>query len=155
MIKKIIYFSLIILALIIFKNINNTYEYKYSININDKNIELITFDDELSRSNGLSGIPSSNFSNEEIAIFVFPEEKEVNFWMPNTFFNITIVFLDRDFLVVGKESLNHFKEKANNNNMKLIPKTQKYKAKYVLELKETSKLNNYITIGEYLDITKI
>ena len=155
MIKKIISFILIIAALILFKSINDKYEYKYSLNINNQNIELITFDNEITRANGLSGINSSEFSNEEIAIFVFPEEKEVNFWMPNTFFNITIVFLDSDFLVVGKESLEHFKEKANKNNIKLIPKTQKYKAKYVLELKETSRLNNYITIGEYLDINKI
>lgn len=106
------------------------------------------------RTKGLSGVKPTDYSNTDIAFFVFDEESPRNFWMPDTHFDLSIVFLDNYFLVIGKETLKHFPYKMTKANKNKIPKTSTYDARYVLEIKASSPLNKKIIIGEYLNINK-
>lgn len=82
---------------------------------------------------GLSGLPSSQFPKSQGMLFVNPEMAPRRFWMPNTLFNLDIIFLDRNLSVVGIEK--NVPAHPGLQEPPLIYKTQTYQAQYVLETK--------------------
>lgn len=57
----------------------------------------------LEHSKGLSGIKPSDFSVNDSMLFVNDRMGERRFWMPDTYFNLDIIFLDSDLKIVGIE----------------------------------------------------
>ena len=52
---------------------------------------------------GLSGVRPHDFPDDGGMLFVFTREEERSFWMPDTYFNLDIIFLDKNLTIIGLE----------------------------------------------------
>ena len=52
------------------------------------------------QTKGLSGLKKSALRDNEGALFVYTEMGQRSFWMPDTYFDLTIIFLNETFEVV-------------------------------------------------------
>ncbi|WP_157680608.1 DUF192 domain-containing protein [Bacteriovorax sp. Seq25_V] len=84
------------------------------------------------KTKGLSGLHPSKMKFNEGLFFVYNNMSSKTFWMPNTYFNLDIIFLDLNMKVVGLEkNVQHFK---GREPIKSIPVTPTYYSAHVLEL---------------------
>jgi uncharacterized membrane protein (UPF0127 family) len=128
---------------------------KYSIEIEDYMLPIThVFDTPDLIIKGLSGVKNNDFNDRDIALFIYEKEKYNSFWMPNTFFPLTIIFMDKKGLIVGKETLKNFPAPLNSKNKKDIPITGRYESKYVIEIRSDSSLSKLFKLGEYISIKK-
>lgn len=95
---------------------------------------------------GLSGIASDNFADDEAALFVFRHNSDRQFGMPQTFFNIDIVYLDKDLSVV------HIDRDMEKSPYFFYPIStgRVTKCHYVLEFKSSSPYVKTIQKGDKL-----
>ena len=97
---------------------------------------------------GLSGVRAQDFPDDGGLLFVFLQEEERSFWMPDTYFDLDIIFLDKNLKVVGLErNVPHHPGRAEPPP---IYSTANYWAKYVLEIKARSPLSAQIDRGDTL-----
>ena len=82
---------------------------------------------------GLSGLKSNEFKNSKGMLFVNPNIGPRRFWMPNTYFNLDIIFLDHDLKIVGIEK--NVPAHPGLAEPPAIYKTDTYMAQFVLETK--------------------
>lgn len=82
---------------------------------------------------GLSGLKAAEFKDSQGMLFVNPEMGPRRFWMPDTFFNLDIIFLDHDLKVVGIEK--NVPAHPGMGEPPTIYKTDTYSAQFVLEIK--------------------
>lgn len=97
---------------------------------------------------GLSGVKSEEFKSNEGMLFVNEAMGMRQFWMPDTYFNLDIIFLDSELNVVGIE-----KNVPFHKGMKEPPpiyRTKAYKAQFVLETKAESEFSKDLKIGDKL-----
>ena len=98
------------------------------------------------RIQGLSGIPSSKFTQDQGMLFVFPKENFRKFWMRDTYFNLDIIFLNKNLVVVAVE-----KDIPYHPGSKTPPpiyRTAVYYSQYVLETRADSPLGKDIKTGD-------
>ena len=107
------------------------------------------FDEE--HSKGMSGLKRSNLPNNFGLLFIYLETAHRQFWMPNTFFNLDIIFLDKFFKIIHTE-LNVLAHPGTKNTPP-IARTKKINAKYVLEIPTDLKLSKYLKVGKKLNWT--
>lgn len=82
---------------------------------------------------GLSGMKPDQMKANEGLFFYYEKMGPMAFWMPNTFFNLDIIFIDKDLRVVAvEENMKHFEKKGPPEE---VPMTKQHHAQYVLELK--------------------
>ena len=82
---------------------------------------------------GLSGLKSNDFKNTRGMLFVNAETGPRRFWMPDTFFNLDIIFLDSQLKIVGIEK--NVPAHPGSSEPPAIYKTETYMAQFVLETK--------------------
>lgn len=99
---------------------------------------------------GLSHIRDADFSNKEAMLFynVGKNKKFCRFWMPNTHFNLDIVFLDSDFRVVDIDR--NLEKFPYSGPMHWIPISREVKCTHVLEIKSKSPFAKKINKGMLL-----
>ncbi len=97
---------------------------------------------------GLSGIKSSDFKESEGMLFINTNNAPRKFWMPDTYFNLDIIFLDPTLKIVGisKDSPFHPGTQEPPN----IYRTETYLAQYILEVKSKSKFSKNLKKGDQL-----
>lgn len=97
---------------------------------------------------GLSGLTPKQFGQNEGMLFINPQMGIRQFWMPDTYFNLAIIFLDQNLQIVGIETdVPHhpgFKEPPS------IYRTKEYFAQYILETKTESPFNKKLKTGDQL-----
>lgn len=99
---------------------------------------------------GLSGIKENDFSEKEGMLFYYPQAGIKHFWMPDTYFNLDLIYLDLNFKVIDiVRNLAHHKGRANSE---LIPRARGVWSNHVLEMKSSSKIAREIQIGDQLKI---
>ncbi|MCB9091292.1 MAG: DUF192 domain-containing protein [Halobacteriovoraceae bacterium] len=98
---------------------------------------------------GLSGIRSFEFLENEGMFFFNLDDKSRSFWMPDTYFNLDIFFLDKDLKVVPNGAERNAPYHPGRENLNSVFTTQNYVCRHVLELK-SSKLSKEITPGTKL-----
>ena len=70
--------------------------------LKDKNgtiFELKPLRTPSSQIKGLSGIKRNQLKTNQGAIFIYPNEAPRSFWMPDTYFDLAIIFLDKNLVV--------------------------------------------------------
>jgi uncharacterized membrane protein (UPF0127 family) len=97
---------------------------------------------------GLSGIYKKDFKTTQGLLFVYKTLQDRQFWMPHTFFNLDIFFLNKDFQITNLER--NLKAHPTKTISRSIAKTQTYKAHYVLEIRSDSPLAKELKIGTKL-----
>jgi uncharacterized membrane protein (UPF0127 family) len=97
---------------------------------------------------GLSHIQDQEFKNDEAMLFLDESYSPRQFWMPNTHFNLDIIFLNEDFYVLDiHRNLEHYKSDGPKS---AIPISKRVYCKHVLEVKSSSPLAREIEIGMVL-----
>jgi uncharacterized protein len=93
---------------------------------------------------GLSGKKLAQMTKTEGLLFFYLNDGRRQFWMPNTYFDIHIIFLDKDLKVVGLErNVPHHPGKQEPPK---IYRTKAYLARHVLEIRADSPLGEEIAI---------
>ena len=82
---------------------------------------------------GLSGLKSNEFKDSRGMLFVNAEVGPRRFWMPDTYFNLDIIFLDSNLKIVGIEK--NVPAHPGNSGTPPIYTTDTYAAQFVLETK--------------------
>jgi uncharacterized membrane protein (UPF0127 family) len=99
-------------------------------------------------AHGLSGLKSSEFTNDEGMLFVNAEMDKRQFWMPDTYFNLDIIFLDKDLKIIGLE-----KDVPAHPGMAEPPaiyRTKAYVAQFILETKTGAPFSKKLKVGDKL-----
>lgn len=99
-------------------------------------------------THGLSGLKPEEFSSKEGMLFVNPETGLRRFWMPNTYFNLDIIFLDSAMKVVAIES--NAPAHPGKQEPPPIYKTDTYTAQFVLETKAGSPFSKKLKKNDVL-----
>lgn len=101
------------------------------------------------QAKGLSDILPDQFKENEVAFFVGTKYENKYFWMPNTYFDLDIFYLDK-YCVVSAINRNvpHF---PNNKPVDKVPTAKPYLAFHVMEMRSDSNLAKNINIGDQLN----
>ncbi len=100
---------------------------------------------------GLSGLKAKDFKNTEGMLFVNPEMSVRRFWMPDTYFNLDIIFLDSDLKIVAIES--NVPAHPGMQEPPVIYKTGTYTAQFVLETKAGVPFSKKLKANDVLKFT--
>ncbi len=94
---------------------------------------------------GLSGLPSDDFASDEGLLFPADENKLRQFWMPETHFNLDIIFLTKDLYVLDvHKNLPHFPKREPRS---AIPLSKAVYSRHILEIRADSPLAREIRPG--------
>lgn len=97
---------------------------------------------------GLSGVKPEDFSDTQGMLFFYTQEDERHFWMPDTYFDLDLFYLDKDLKITSIiRKLPHYKGRANAH---LIPRARGIWARHVLEMKSTSEVAKKLKEGDVL-----
>lgn len=100
---------------------------------------------------GLSGVQPENFKDNEAMLFFYIRDELHHFWMPDTYFDLDLFYLDKDFRVIGIErDLKHYPARQPDHK---IPRAQPFFCRHVLEMKASSPISNKIRMGMNLKWT--
>jgi uncharacterized membrane protein (UPF0127 family) len=97
---------------------------------------------------GLSGVKPEDFKDNQGMLFFYLSDDEKNFWMPDTYFDLDLIYLDQNLKVIDIiRKLPHYIGRANPQ---LIPRARSVWSRHVLEMKSTSPISGKIKIGDQL-----
>lgn len=98
---------------------------------------------------GLSGVKPEDFEDDEGMLFYYTEASEKYFWMPDTYFDLDLFYLDENLQITDIiRKLPHYKGRANPD---LIPRARAIWARHVLEMKSSSPIAGKLSIGQKLE----
>lgn len=103
----------------------------------------ITLDQQ---ARGLSGIQDQDFADDQAMLFLYDHEGVREFWMPDTYFNLDIFYLDRSLRVIDVER----NVPAHPGMREPIPRARPVRSWHVLELKASSPHARSLRIGDQL-----
>lgn len=97
---------------------------------------------------GLSGIKPSDFPNDAGMLFVNDSMGMRQFWMPDTYFNLDITYLDSDLKVtaIDRDVPAH----PGMTEPPMIFRAKPQKAQFILETKANSDFSKNLKIGDQL-----
>lgn len=112
---------------------------------------LITYvaEGEALQSQGLSGVLPEHFNDDEAMFFVYENEGMRRFWMPDTYFNLDIFFLDQLLRVIDIER--NMPAHPGHQEPPKIARSRTIRAWHVLEVKSSSPMARKIKIGQQLE----
>lgn len=97
---------------------------------------------------GLSGVKPGDFDEDEGMLFFYLQEDEKHFWMPDTYFELDIIYLNKDFGIVDiVRKLPFYHGRANPE---LIPRARAVWARHALEMKSSSSISQKLKVGDRL-----
>ena len=99
-------------------------------------------------SQGLSGLRPKDFTDKEGMLFVNEGMGTRRFWMPDTYFNLDIIFLGSDLKIVGIEK--NVPSHPTHIEPPVIYRTKSYEAQFVLETKAKSPFSKNLKVGDQL-----
>jgi uncharacterized protein len=97
---------------------------------------------------GLSGIRADDFEDDQGMLFFYLEESEKHFWMPDTYFDLDLFFLDSELKITDIiRRLPHYIGRAHPEN---IPRARGVWARHTLEMKASSAIAQKLKVGDQL-----
>ncbi|MGZ3787019.1 MAG: DUF192 domain-containing protein [Bacteriovorax sp.] len=100
---------------------------------------------------GLSGLKSNEFKDSMGMLFVNSEMGLRRFWMPDTYFNLDIIFLDQNLKIVGVEK--NVPAHPGMSEPPAIYKTETYSAQFILETKAGALFGKKLKKNDQLKFT--
>lgn len=97
---------------------------------------------------GLSGVKASQFKDNKGAFFFYSSDGPRQFWMPDTYFNLDIIFLDKNFKILHISK--NMKAHSGFQPIPPISKTPIIWARHVLEIKSSTKISKKLSTGMQL-----
>ena len=122
-----------------------------------KYVELISPDNQTIRSSiasntaeqkkGLQGVQESQFAEDEGKLFFYLKESARTFWMPNTYFNLDLIYFDQNMKITNIVwNLLHYTGSVDSQ----IPRAPTITSRHVLEMKAGSPISSTLKIGDSL-----
>lgn len=97
---------------------------------------------------GLSGTRDADWPDDQGMLFVYDEEDNHGFWMPDTYFDLDLFFLDKDFKIIDIErQVPHFIGRYPEDR---IPRVRIVWSRHVLEMKAKSEVAKRLKVGDQL-----
>jgi len=97
---------------------------------------------------GLSNIKADEFKDNQVMLFTGEKTRLRQFWMPETFFDLDIVFLTKDLYIIDiHRGVKHHAKKYPRSE---VPISKSVFCTHVLEIKSSSPLAQKIQAGDYL-----
>lgn len=97
---------------------------------------------------GLSGVQPSDFGDDQGMLFYYNEDSDKFFWMPDTYFDLDLFYLDKDLVILDiVRKLPHHK---GRHNEALIPRARGVWCRHTLEMKAGSQIANGLKTGDKL-----
>ena len=87
-------------------------------------------------------------TNNKTVLIAMNRVSSRRFWMPDTYFNLDIIFLDDSLRIVGIE--NNVPAHPGFSEPPAIYRTKEYQAKYILETKAGVKFSKKLKSGDKL-----
>lgn len=100
------------------------------------------------QTKGLSGTKPEQFGMDQGMLFAYPRAQQLAIWMPDTYFNLDVFFLDEKLRVVGLE-----RDVAHHPGYQEPPpiaRSGMYRGQFFLEIDSKSPLAKKIDIGTVL-----
>lgn len=115
-----------------------------------KTLKVYIADSDKDQKKGLSSIKDEDFSDNEAMLFTGPRMYMRQFWMPETHFNLDIIFLNADYYVLDiHRNIQHFPKKGPKSE---VPLSKEVFSQHVLEIKASSPYAKQIKPGMILDL---
>lgn len=122
-----------------------------------KELELITpsmeeIEVELAYTNqeknlGLQGVRDEEFKENQGKLFFYHTDNTRTFWMPNTYFNLHIFYLDKNLIITDVAwDVQHY----SGSETSLIPRAPAIRSRHVLEMKASSTIASKLKVGDRL-----
>lgn len=122
-----------------------------------KYVELISPESQKIRSSiastpaehtkGLQGVRDNEFAEDEGKLFFYLNTATRSFWMPNTYFNLDIIYLDENLKIINIVwNIPHYNGTVNSE----IPRAPAITSRHVLEMKAGSVISSRLKIGDSL-----
>lgn len=124
------------------------YAYSQSFKVGNTKIKVRVFKSLEEQRKGLGGIKNKDFSAQEAGLFLYKIRNKKRFWMLNTFFNLDIFFLDKNFKIIQIDRNLKFHKGFKNQN--LIQRSKDIICTHVLEMRADSKYSKQLKIGDTL-----
>lgn len=100
------------------------------------------------QTQGLSGTLDKDYETDQGMLFFYLDDSEKAFWMPDTYFDLDIWFLDKDLKILDvAKKVPHYVGRANSQ---LIPRVRSVWCRHTLELRADSEISNKLKIGDQL-----
>lgn len=123
-----------------------------------KKVELITPSGEsiettlaltlAEQEQGLSGVKPEDFEDNQGMLFFYLSEEERHFWMPDTYFDLDLFYLDKNFKIIDIiRKLPFYVGRANPDS---IPRARGVWCRHTLEMKSTSEIAQRLKMGDVL-----
>ena len=97
---------------------------------------------------GLSGVRPEDFADNDGMLFYYLDDSDKYFWMPDTYFDLDLIYLDKDLKVV--DIIRKLPYHKGRHNESLIPRARGVWCRHTLEMKASSPLAASIQIGDQL-----
>lgn len=129
------------------RHIDSTYQAEL-IHSSGEKIKIDILTDDASKVQGLSGIKPEGFSETRGVFFYYKNDDEKNFWMPDTYFNLDIIYLDKALriLKIDRNVPHH----PGHNEPPYIARMNPMWCRHVLEVKALSPFSKVIKPGDIL-----
>ncbi len=125
----------------------NPKEWAYLVAPQDKILVKMAITDE-DRMRGFSGTKDADWNDDDGLLFVFTEEGPRMFWMPDTYFDLDMFYLDSNFKIVDlQRGVPHFIGRQPEDR---IPRARDSWSRHVLEMKSKSEVAKRLKVGDQL-----
>lgn len=104
--------------------------------------------DPKEQEQGLSGVKPEDFDDNQGMLFFYAEEGEKHFWMPDTYFDLDLIFLDKTLKIT--DIIRKLPFYVGRANPELIPRARGVWSRHTLEMKATSPISQKLKIGDEL-----
>lgn len=103
---------------------------------------------EADQNQGLSGVQPEDFDDNEGMLFFYTTDFEKYFWMPDTYFDLDLFYLDKDLKIIDiVRKAPHYVGRLNQAQ---IPRIRGVWCRHVLEMKSSSKIAESLKLGDAL-----
>ncbi len=103
---------------------------------------------EKDQNQGLSGVRPNDFDDDQGMLFFYLEDFEKHFWMPDTYFDLDLFYLDKNLKIL--EIIRKAPHYVGRANPHLIPRIRGVWCRHVLEMKSSSELAQKLKVGDQL-----
>lgn len=103
---------------------------------------------EADQNQGLSGVRPDEFSDDQGMLFFYMEDFEKHFWMPDTYFDLDLFYLDQNLRIT--EIIRKAPHYIGRANPHLIPRLRGVWCRHVLEMKSSSDIAQKLKVGDQL-----
>jgi uncharacterized protein len=114
----------------------------------DKKILVkLAISDEV-QQRGFSGTRDEDWPDEDGLLFIFKNDNYRGFWMPDTYFDLDLFYMDENFKIIDiQRKVPHFIGRFPESR---VPRARVVWARHVLELKSKSKTAATLKVGDQL-----